>query len=292
MRARAPCASFISSFVFTFPVVFAAGLASSVLLAADLKQNFNHFILEEGTMKSIKHIIGLLTLALFLAAPTLALAAEQMGVYVTPKFIYGYTQMNGLKGQYDNNNGDTFAKGNAHDSVFGGALAVGYDASKKFRIPVRAELEYTVFSQAEGKNSRLGETWYIGDHWRRTIEQKLRIQTLFANVYYDFRNSTPFTPYLGAGLGLAFINAKGRYHAVDTSGTWPSESASAKGKNTTNFAWNIGFGAAYDITNWCSVDIGYRFAGLGGAKSKWDEFRAKTKDIYMHQVITGVRFTF
>jgi len=49
---------------------------------------------KEGIMK---RIIGLLTLTALLITQSLALAAEQIGVYVAPKFIYGFTQMQGMK---------------------------------------------------------------------------------------------------------------------------------------------------------------------------------------------------
>ena len=239
----------------------------------------------------MKRITGLLVLALFLAVPSLALAAEQMGVYVTPKFVYGYTQMKMSAAALGYG---TFAEGNEYDSVFGGALAVGYDVNKKFRIPLRAELEYALFSTAEGETS---QTWYMGGnpYWRDSIKQKLQIQTLFVNAYYDFHNRTAFTPYLGGGLGLAFVRAKG-------SNNWTDYLYSVSGtdkfgaKTTTNFAWNVGLGATYDITNWCSIDLGYRFAGLGKGKTNYGgtlgSYRIKTKNIYMHQVTTGVRFTF
>ena len=192
--------------------------------------------------------------------------------------------------------GFTWAKGNDGDSVFGGALAVGYDFYKKIQVPLRAELEYAAFSQAEGKSS---ETSYYDDviFGKGSITQKLGVQTLFLNVYYDFRNSTAFTPYLGAGLGLAFLRAKGQqdwwnyYDGVlDESGTFKLGA-----KTSTNFAWNIGAGLAYDFTDYFSLDLNYRFAGLGKAKTADVEgggWRIKADNVYMHQVLLAFRFTF
>jgi opacity protein-like surface antigen len=46
------------------------------------------------------------------------------------------------------------------------------------------------------------------------------------------------------------------------------------------------------------VDLGYRFAGLGSANTKWefdedgDGARFKTKNVYMHQLMLGMRFGF
>ena len=56
---------------------------------------------------------------------------------------------------------------------------------------------------------------------------KKDINLYMANAYYDFKNSTPFTPYVGAGLGLASIK--------DTKGT--------------ELAYSLMAGAKYNINN-------------------------------------------
>ena len=49
----------------------------------------------------MKRIIGLLVFIAMLAAPSLALAWEQTGIYVAPKFVYGYALIQGQKGDND-----------------------------------------------------------------------------------------------------------------------------------------------------------------------------------------------
>jgi opacity protein-like surface antigen len=251
----------------------------------------------------MKRILTALILAALPIIPSLASADEKAGVYVTPKFVYGFTVMNDMQDEQSPGTVDAFVKGSRNDHAFGGALAIGYDFDKKFQIPVRTELEYSMFSEVSGKKSEMDASDFP-DIYRDTVKQTLHIQTLFVNVYYDFHNSTSFTPYIGGGLGLAFIRAKGNWDWINT--TAPPlirgvdyNSHSAGAKNATNFAWNVGAGVAYAITDTISVDLGYRFSGLGGAKSEWKwhdgggaGFRVKTKDIYMHQVLFGLRFTF
>ena len=262
----------------------------------------------------MKRILGLLALATMLVTPSLAFA-EQIGIYVAPKFIYGFTQMQGMKtsGAFD----DTgtmypFSKniGNKTDNAYGGALAIGYDFNKKFQVPARMELEYAIFSEVSGKKSWKARHPHPG--WAPTernysSKQKLNIQTLFVNAYYDFHNSTAFTPYVGGGLGFAFIHSKGSFihdnHLLD-----PNQhlGLSLGSKTSTNFAWNVGAGVAYAFTDYISLDLSYRFAGLGKAETKsvsgqtisgasFDEtwtVKSKTRDIYMHQVMLGLRVTF
>lgn len=237
----------------------------------------------------MKRIFGLLALAVVLVTPSLASAAGQTGVYVAPKIGYSFVQMNSMKLVA----GGTLVNGSAgmgskDDDAFGGGLAIGYDFYKKFQVPVRTEVEYTAFSQVEGKKSYDGFV----------AKQKLQPQILFVNAYYDFHNSTAFTPYAGAGLGMAIIDDKGHAAYDDAGGR---DSGSTKSKNSTNFAWNVGVGVVYDITDYFSLDLNYRFAGLGSAKTKTAEFtdgydsltvHGKTNDIFMHQVMLGLRFSF
>jgi len=254
----------------------------------------------------MRRIIGLLALAALLITPSLAFATGQSGIYVAPKFIYGFTQMNGMKGHMAfDGEAETARIGNKNDSAWGGALAIGYDFYKQNRTPVRAELEYAVFSNVSGKRS-----WHeayeeggfdIEENW--SAKQKLQVQTLFVNAYYDFRNDTAFTPWVGAGLGMAFINSKGNAGlSLDVDGINEfNESVSIGSKTNTNFAWNVGAGVAYAVTEAVSLDLGYRFAGLGKAETRTRKvdidgdslsLRAKTKNVYMHQVMLGLRFTF
>ena len=258
----------------------------------------------------MKRIIGMLALAALLITPSLAFA-EQIGVYVAPKFVYGYTQMQRMKapGVYDSGTPISIPSnkiGNKTDNAFGGALAIGYDFNKKFQVPVRAELEYAIFSEVSGKRSWDGNYPFfdgVPSNNNVSTKQKLQIQTLFVNAYYDFRNSTAFTPWVGAGLGMAFINSKGNFF-FDDPGYDPDEhfGLSLSSKTSTNFAWNVGAGVAYDFTSNISLDLGYRFAGLGKAETKsatgengYNEFltaKAKTSNVYMHQLMLGLRFTF
>lgn len=84
------------------------------------------------------------------ALPVPASAADP-GLYVTPKLIYGYTVMDKLQGNMDViDNYSLNHKQEKTDGTLGGALAVGYNFDKRFQIPLRAELEYSLFSRSEG----------------------------------------------------------------------------------------------------------------------------------------------
>jgi len=260
----------------------------------------------------MKRTLASLVCLVLLAMPAgMASATGAEGLYVAPKFVFGFTQMNGMRGSgtlAEDSLGTlswSESMGNKNDSAWGGALAIGYDFYRQNRIPVRAELEYAIFSEASGKRSWSGVIEEAGDvDFALRAKQKLQAQTLFVNAYYDFRNDTPFTPWVGAGLGMAFISSKGNLNGwLDDDSNTFSESLGSK--RTTNFAWNIGTGVAYAVTENVALDLGYRFVGLGKAETKTRSMemeiggydismsaRAKTKNVYMHQVMLGLRFTF
>ena len=237
----------------------------------------------------MKKLIGLLVLSGLVIIGSPALAAEQLGVYVAPKFVYGLTQMDSVKARADvGGDSGSLRIGDKTDGTFGGSLAIGYDFGKRSGIPMRAELEYAGLSEAEAK-----KTFRDGGD-RHTVKQTFNIQTLFVNAYWDIDTGTKFTPYLGAGLGLGFIRTKLKYNGEDAAYTWGGSTGS---KTVTNFAWNVGLGVGYDITDNWTVDAGYRFVGLGSVKTKTyngSEFSAhgKTGDLYQHQFALGVRYTF
>lgn len=249
----------------------------------------------------MKRIIGFFVLAGMMILPSMVLAKEQIGLYVAPKFIGAWTMMDGMStgwGEYSRPSDDAVSLSHIGDETegsFGGALAIGYDFKPKFDIPLRAEIEYAYMSETSASSTRAN--LLPNTDW--SAKQNFQAQTLFANVYYDFHNSTSFTPYVGAGLGVAFINTDADLSAIDAVTPANTTIASTGSQTETNFAWNVGVGVGYAINEMFTVDLGYRFASLGGAETSWsqdqfgDDFtRSEADNLYMHQVALGLRINF
>ncbi|UGI83886.1 outer membrane beta-barrel protein (plasmid) [Escherichia coli] len=86
------------------------------------------------------------------------------------------------------------------------------------------------------------------------------------NTYYDFRNSSAFTPWVSVGLGYARIHHKATY--TDTSWNKSGEVSDISalhysGYMINNFAWSIGAGVRYDITPDIALDLSYRYLDAG-----------------------------
>ncbi len=98
-------------------------------------------------------------------------------------------------------------------------------------------------------------------------------------IYFDFHNSSDFTPYFGAGLGLAFVHQ--HFEGVGNELYF----------NNTNFAWQVGAGVAYALNETVSVDLGYRFISYG--TSRMETVGLETSAYGSgHEFALGLRFNF
>lgn len=246
----------------------------------------------------------LLCLALVLLSPCKAPAAEY-GVYVAPKFIYAHALLAPLELSTDIlGSGGFSASETKNDDAFGGALAVGYNFDTLFNVPVRAEIEYAVYSQVKGETSGSGNDHSYGSVFTDFygVKQELNIQTLFLNAYWDIKTGTAFTPWIGAGVGMAFVHSESSaYYDFDYGRYRRFFEGSAAAQNTTNFAWNVGAGIGWKVAEPLTIDLGYRFVSLGEVENAtWGDvigrtpvyIKSKTERLYMHQALLALRFEF
>jgi opacity protein-like surface antigen len=82
-------------------------------------------------------------------------------------------------------------------------------------------------------------------------ETKVKSTNLMLNALWDFPNSSKWTPFVGAGIGAAYIDIE-------------TEDVIVTGdESETNFAYQVGFGTSYDLGNDSAVELGYRYVDLG-----------------------------
>ena len=110
------------------------------------------------------------------------------------------------------------------------------------------------------------------------VPAKLYKHSLMANAYFDYLTCTPWTPYVGAGIGAAYLKN--------------NINGGAAKKTTYNFAWQVMGGVTYDINaNW-TLDAGYRYADLGQIRKNFGDgviYKTKVRD---HEILFGARYTF
>lgn len=103
------------------------------------------------------------------------------------------------------------------------------------------------------------------------------------NVYADLGTVAGFTPYVGAGLGLAYTKTRaavGDKRCLDQSntvggattsfichgsnGTGATYSGFATGQQKFSLAWALNAGVSYDLTQNSKLDLGYRYLSMPG----------------------------
>ncbi len=211
--------------------------------------------------------------------------AEVNGVYVTPKFLMSIMNTGNNNSSIDYGGFTLFDTSTSYSQfTLGGGLAVGYDFFPKSDLPLRAELE--VLFRGNQKNtydldSPLNLNGFeMKGTWNTT--------TLFANFYYDFHNSSDFTPYIGAGAGLAF-NYAGYTASLN------GQSFASDEKYSTTFAWNVGAGCSYAFNENFALDVAYRYVSTGASTVDGDiqgfhyEIDSNPNG---HEFTIGLRMTF
>ena len=130
----------------------------------------------------------------------------------------------------------------ANDTGLIAAVGAGYQWNDYFRTDITGQW-------AGGYNIGTGDT--------------IHTTKILANAYLDLPNSTPLTPYIGAGLGYGWAYG-------DTYGT------------TSGVALAAHAGVAYAMTSNLALDVGYHFIDTVG----------DTNQPIEHQITAGLRFKF
>ncbi len=184
-------------------------------------------------------------------------AQAEVNQYVSGKISYDFNKVN-MKAA---NQGDAeLTREKANKELFGTHVAYGVQAGY-----VRGELELN--NSRDIKRNYFDE--YGVNHFR------LYKHSVMANAYFDYLTCTPWTPYVGAGIGSAYLKADDGEQA----------------KSVYNLAWQVMAGLTYDINSNWTLDAGYRYADLGRIRKNSGDSVTKltARD---HEIMLGVRYTF
>ncbi len=108
------------------------------------------------------------------------------------------------------------------------------------------------------------------DHFR------LYKHSFMANVYFDYLTCTPWTPYVGAGMGVSYLKADNGEFA----------------RSVYTLGWQVMGGLTYDINSHWAADLGYRYADLGRVRGHFGEDSVTKVSARDHEILLGVRYTF
>lgn len=134
-------------------------------------------------------------------------------------------------------------KSPSNDRDLNGAIALG----RGFDDGWRAEVEYTL-----RKNSQFDSHWSPFD--ANVNRMEVNSQRLMLNGFKDFALTDKLSWYLMAGAGVAHVQSEG-YQGN------PSRQFAKNGQN--NFAWSLGLGMDYALTDKITLGSGYRYVDMG-----------------------------
>ena len=247
----------------------------------------------------------LLTTAAIAVLSTSAFAGEAGKMYIIGNGGYQFSS-------YKNNLlGDTDAK---CLKGLGGSVGFGYNLSDD----VRADITFN-FSRgrAEQKANTASEIAYNSDGTPTTlaageveVTDKRTNMGLMFNGYYDFRNSSAFTPYIMGGLGANRSNVELEFAGKDSNGTDKDFTIKSDDELTSglSFAFQGGLGALYEMSKGVFLDVNYKVLGyeakpefkfdketfkFGGKDYKKDTpYTIESKYVFNNTISAGVMFTF
>ena len=186
-------------------------------------------------------------------------AQAEVSQYVSGKVSYDFNKVD-----VKNNNGSAIEEIKMDKELFGTHLAYGVKAGY-----VRGELELN--NSRDVKRNHVTDTQWTGeyDHFR------LYKHSVMANAYFDFLTCTPWTPYVGTGLGVSYLKADSGEEA----------------KSVYNLAWQVMAGITYSVNLDWDLDLGYRYADLGRIRKNYGNGVTKVT-AREHEVLFGVRYNF
>jgi opacity protein-like surface antigen len=154
-----------------------------------------------------------------------------------------------------------------YDLGYATSLALGYHLTEQFRL--EGELMYQV---------NTFDSVFVGSFENHFKGERMRASFLL-NGYYDFKNQTPFTPYITAGVGGYHVEFK----SDNNYGL----------RNDFDVAYQVGAGVNYKMSDRFSFDLKYRyFSGADPQIKRIDDRVSTLFDVGDHQLMAGIRIGF
>lgn len=183
------------------------------------------------------------------------------------------------------------------DNYFIGG-GIGFQVNSWLRFDATAEYRTGYNFRALGVYTQGGGTFYD------IYDGHMNSKVVLANAYVDLGTWGGFTPFVGAGIGMAGHTIS---HLADTGPFTPGGGAAygymSNSKTDWNMAWALHAGVAYNVTQNFKVELGYRYLNMGSAESGAVNCAGnsatcggtaayKIRNIDSHDIKLGVRWHF
>lgn len=125
------------------------------------------------------------------------------------------------------------------------------------------------------------------------MHANIQTYTLMFNAYYDLGTWGRITPYVGAGVGMAYNRVDRVYFTAN-----PALVNSIHGDSDLSVAWSLMTGVSFKLNARAVVDVGYRYIDFGRATSErldtggFQNPRVYFDDLDAHEIKIGLRYHF
>ena len=157
------------------------------------------------------------------------------------------------------------------DDTWNIGLGIGYLFNEWFRADITADYRFPADYDA--------------------VSSSLSVSTILLNGYFSLGNSSGFSPYVGAGIGAAYVN----WDAYDFPDLLQVTGPTAV-DDDWRFAYALMAGVTIDLTENLALDTGYRFTSIDDGQMVGPGFIvfpgvASYSDLYIHEFRIGMRYT-
>jgi opacity protein-like surface antigen len=242
------------------------------------------------------------------AAPTAMSPAIGRHLYVRGDVGIGRHDFGSFSQSELETNGGSFISQSIGDATIIGA-GIGIQLDRRFRVDLTGEYRSTANVKAlDNLTATLADP--VGALQANTLYQgNLSAYVGLLNGYIDLFNWRGFTPYVGAGIGVArlsmddFTTASSATFTETATGTQAIQLSNgiAGSQTKTNLAWALMIGTSYDLSQNAKLDLGYRYLNMGkGAAATTGIIDCvcgpsagplKVSDLESHEFRIGIRWS-
>lgn len=161
-------------------------------------------------------------------------------------------------------------------------VGTGYDLTESIRTELSLD-HYFLFLSDEVSTNASGDAF--------KLNYKTKISAAMLNGYKDITNFGIFTPFIGGGIGVSFLQDKATGIGTNTESGISEIIIPMYSQKVYRFAYKLTAGVDIDLTDNSTIELSYNYLNLGRNKPRMLESMI-ARDYLVHNLTTSVRFNF
>lgn len=236
-------------------------------------------------------------------APEVPVHKPKSGWYLRGDITYDWRELRGI---HDNHFNAPYNSVSIEDTWDVG-LGIGYQVNDYLRLDLTGEYQFGTEVTGSNVVTDLGcdKDTAVSETCTYTDTTDVSTLKIMANAYADLGHFGGLTPYVGAGIGGAYVMYDDYTHThlnqPDIGGGacglcgLTTNTSEREGSNSWRFAWALHAGAAYKLTENLKLDVGYTFSRIEGGEMDYDRTtgaRSMDNGFNDHIIHAGLRYSF